>query len=178
MIKTPVILGASMASRSHRRTLVAATYAILLALVAAILAAPPLGGRVRSLWLLFLPLAFNVVSHAVFGRMIDPMLPKPAGREATGLGLTLPSRAQDEPDEREMAVRNAAHYHAFRAATVYGLFYWTAIPLYWRLHASAIILLVLLFAIPLLTMLLTLPQAIILWTEPDVPEDGARALPS
>ena len=125
----------------------------------------------RSMWLLFLPLAYNVVSYAVFGKLVRPTVLGPRGGEMTGLGLTPRRRDQDEPDERDLALRNAAHYQAFRAAMVYGFVLWASIPLYWRLSGPSVVLLVLLIAMPLLTILLTLPQAIILWTEPDVPEE-------
>jgi hypothetical protein len=174
MLRTPVILGMSMAPQKNRRLLVVATYLILAACVAAILVAPPLVGRMRLMWLLFLPLAYNVVSYEVFGKLIRPIaLPQPR-REMTSLGLTPRRRDQDEPDERELVVRNAAHYHAFRAAAVYGLVLWWSMPLlwHWDFRGATVVLIVLLLAMPLLTILFTLPQAIILWTEPDVPEEA------
>lgn len=176
MLRTPVILGMSMAPQKNRRLLVMVTYLILAACVTAILVVPPLVGRMRLLWLLFLPLAYNVVSYAVFGKMIRPTaLPQPRG-EMASLGLTPKRRDQDEPDERDLALRNAAHYQAFRAGAVYGLVLWCSMPFlwHWNLSGATVVLIMLLLAMPLLTILLTLPQAIILWTEPDVPEE-ARA---
>ena len=79
MLRTPVILGMSMAPQKNRRLFVIATYAILLACVTIILMVPPLEGRARSMWLLFLPLAYNVVSYAVFGKLVRPMLLGPRG---------------------------------------------------------------------------------------------------
>ena len=90
----------------------------------------------------------------------------------TSLGLAPRQRNVDEPDERELVIRNAAHYQAFRATTVYGFILWVSFPLIWHLSAPAVILSAILLATPLLTMLLTLPQAIILWTEADVPEEA------
>ena len=172
MLSTPKILGISMAPQKNRRSFVIATYAILVAVVAILLTLPPLGGRIRSMWLLFLPLAYNVVSYAVFGKLVRPTVLTPRGGEMTSLGLTPRRRHQDEPDERDVALRNAAHYQAFRAAAIYGFVLWASIPLYWRLSGPSVVLLVLLMAMPLLTILLTLPQAIILWTEPDVPDEA------
>lgn len=172
MLNTPTILGISMASQKNRRSFVIATYAILAAVVAIILTLPPLVGRIRLMWLLFLPLAYTVVSYEVFGKLIRPTLGGVRSNELTSLDLGSRRRDQDEPDERELAIRNAAHYQAFRAATVYGFILWILILLLWHLRRPTVILLVLLIAMPLLTILLTLPQAIILWTEPDVPEEA------
>ena len=160
-----------MAPQKNRRLFVIATYAILLACVTIILTVPPLGGRVRLMWLLFVPLAYNVVGYAVFGKLVRPTVLTPRGGKMTGLDLTPTRRDLDEPDERELAVRNAAHYQAFRVATVYGFVVWVSIPSFWHLNGPSVVLLVLLLVMPLLTILLTLPQAIILWTEPDVPEE-------
>jgi hypothetical protein len=171
MLNTPRILGMSMAPQKNRRSFVIATYAILVAVVAIILTLPPLGGRVRLMWLLFVPLAYNVVSYAVFGKLVRPTVLTPRGGEMTSLGLTPKRRDPDEPDERELAVRNAAHYQAFRVAAVYGFFVWVSIASFWHLNGPRVVLLVLLLVMPLLTILFTLPQAIILWTEPDVAEE-------
>lgn len=174
MLRTPVVLGMSMAPQKNRRLLVVATYLILAACVAAILVVPPLVGRTRLMWLLFLPLAYNIVSYEVFGKLTRPTaLPQPRG-EMTSLGLAQRQRNQDEPDERDLEIRNAAHYQAFRAATVYGFAIWSSMPFlwHWDLSGATVVLFVLLLAMPLLTILLTLPQAIILWTEPDVPEEA------
>ena len=172
MLNTPKILGISMAPQRNRRSFVIATYAILVAVVAIVLTLPPLGGRIRSMWLLFLPLAYNVVGYAVFGKLVRPTVLTPRGGKMTSLGLAPGQRNVDEPDERELTIRNAAHYQAFRAATVYGLILWMSFPLIWHLSAPAVVLSVILLATPLLTMLWTLPQAIILWTEPDAPEEA------
>lgn len=173
MLRTPEILRMSMATQKNRRLLVVTTYSTLLICVAIILILPPLGGRNRSMWLLSLPLVYNVVSYAVFGKLVEPTaLPTPRGGEMTGLGLAPRRRNVDEPDERDVAIRNGAHYQAFRAAAVYCFALWVLIPLLWSLKGPTVILWVLLLLMPLFTMLLTLPQAIILWTQPDVPEEA------
>ena len=89
----------------------------------------------------------------------------------TTLGLGPRRRDPDEPDERDLTLRNAAHYRAFRVAVTYGFVLWVSIPILWHLSGPDVVLIVLLLTMPLLTILLTLPQAIILWTEPDAPEE-------
>jgi hypothetical protein len=95
----------------------------------------------------------------------------------TSLGLA-PNRRRnkDEPDEREVAVRNAACFEAYRALAVYsfaiGLAIWAAWPLFISLNASTVVRVLQLLFMPLLAMALTLPQAVVLWMEPDVPEEA------
>ena len=171
MSNTPTILGISMAPQKNRRLLVVITYATLVACVIAMLIVSPSKRRAQTAWLLFVPIADLVVSYAVFGQLTKRAVFPPPMVEVTSLGLTPRRRDQDEPDERDLALRNAAHYQAFRGAAVYGFILWASIPLFWHLSGPIVVLLVLLMAMPLLTILLTLPQAIILWTEPDVPEE-------
>ena len=93
----------------------------------------------------------------------------------TSLGLTSgPRRSEDDLDERELAVRNAAYFTAYRVVAVYSIIAWMAVIYSFELSTSAARSLMLWLFISLLTMILTLPPAVILWTEPDVPEE-ARA---
>jgi hypothetical protein len=46
------------------------------------------------------------------------------------------------------------------------------LPLISELSASTALRLLQLLALPLVMMALTLPQAVVLWTEPDVPEEA------
>lgn len=75
----------------------------------------------------------------------------------------------DELDEREVAVRNAAYFVAFRAMSIYAVI---LTPLAWATRPGIAVLTLHLLAIPLMTMAITLPQAVVLWTEPDVPEEA------
>jgi len=107
----------------------------------------------------------------------DTVLPELRGGGLTSLGLA-PNRRRnkDEPDEREVAVRNATCFEAYRALAVYsfaiGLAIWAAWPLFISLNASTVVRVLQLLFMPLLAMALTLPQAVVLWMEPDVPEEA------
>jgi hypothetical protein len=177
MVGTPVFLGFSMARRGSRRRLVVVTYAILLALMAVMIVvsrlAPrwPVAGFASSFAFI---LAFIVVFSRIFGRLAkDMVLPLMRVGEITSLGLTSrPRRDEDGLDERELAVRNAAYFTAYRAVAVYSIIAWMALIYSLKLGASLALLLVLWLFLPLFTMIFTLPPAVILWTEPDVPEEA------
>jgi len=115
-----------------------------------------------------------VVSYSIFGRLAkETVLPQTRGSEITSLGLTSrPRRNEDDLDERELAVRNAAYFTAYRAVAVYSIIAWMALIYSFKLSASIALSLMLWLFIPLLAMILTLPPAVILWTEPDVPEEA------
>ena len=179
MLNNPTFLGFSMQRRNSRRRLVAATYAVLLALMAVtivVIRSEP-RARVAGFASTFIfTIAFNLVSLSIFGRLAkETVLYRVRGSEITSLGLVShPPRNDDDLDERELAVRNAAYFTAYRAVAVYSMIAWTALIYSFELSASKALSMVLWLFIPLLTMTLTLPQAVILWREPDVPED-ARA---
>ena len=177
MLKSPAFLGFSMVRRDSRRRLVVVTYAILLALMAVMMVVPlsaprMIGGRSAGLiWCLIL--TYNVVSWSIFGRLAkDMVLPQIRGGEITSLGLAPRRRSGDGLDERELAVRNAAYFTAYRVVAVYSIIAWMALICSFDLSASIALSLRLWLFIPLLTMVLTLPPAVVLWTEPDVPEEA------
>jgi len=174
MLRTPIILGISMAPRKSRRLLVAFTYAVMLALMATVIIVFPSGRpQMDALWFCVLPLAYNIVSRAIFGRLVkDTVLPEIHGGEMTSLGLTHRRRDEDEPDEREVAVRNSAYFSAYRALALYSIALWAAWPLFLRMRTSTAAPVLLMLTMPLLAMALTLPQAVVLWSEPDVPEEA------
>jgi len=178
MVKNPAFLGFSMVRRSNRRRLVAIIYAILLGLIAAaIIISPSVRrpvGRAGIAWCLFLP--YWVASWSILGRLAkDTVLPQIRGGEMTTLGLT-PGRHHGEfdLDEREVAVRNAAYFTAYRAVAVCSFVFWVAFFSVLELSAPTARLLVPWLVVLLLEVIFTLPSAVILWTEPDVP-GGARA---
>jgi hypothetical protein len=80
-------------------------------------------------------------------------------------------KQEDGPlDEREIRLRNAAHYEAYRVVnciviTALALFfiYGTILPRYRMLEGPIFVLLIL--------VIYNLPQTLILWTEPDMEED-------
>jgi hypothetical protein len=176
MLKTPEILGFSMARRGSRRRLVVVTYVILLAFMAVMIVAPRLAPRRRAAGFVSgfaFGIAFNVVWLVILGKLAkDTVLPLIHGGEMTSLGLTPQPRREDDLDERELAVRNAAYFKAYRVVAVYAIIAWMALICSFDLRASIALSLRVWLFIPLLTMALTLPPAVILWTEPDVPEEA------
>jgi hypothetical protein len=178
MLRSPAFLGFSMVRRNSRRRLVAVTYAILLALMAVMmvvsLSAPRMiGGRPAGLiWCLIL--TYNVVSWSIFGKLAkDTVLPQMRGGKITSLGLTpRPRRNEYDLDERELAVRNAAYFTAYRAVAVYSILAWMVLIYSFELSASTALLLARWLVMPLLAVVLTLPPAVVLWTEPDLPEEA------
>jgi hypothetical protein len=174
MLRTPAFLGFSMVRRNNRRLLVATTYATLVALMATIIVIFPSGRHnANVIWVCFF-LAYNVVSRTVFGKLVkDTVIPEARGGELISLGLApRRHRNQDEPDEREVAIRNAAYFKAYRALAVYSIAIWVASPLFFVLKAATAVRGLQLLIMPLLAMALTLPQAIVLWNEPDMPEEA------
>jgi hypothetical protein len=176
MLRTPVFLGFSMVRRDSRRRLVVVTYAILLAMMAVMIVVCRSAPRTRVAGFassFAFTLAFIVVILRIFGRLAkDTVLPQMRGSEITSLGLTPQPRREEDLDERELAVRNAAYFKAYRVVAVYSIIAWIAMIYSFDLSASIALSLMLWLFIPLLTMILTLPPAVILWTEPDVPEEA------
>jgi hypothetical protein len=177
MLNTPEILGFSMARRGSRRRLVVVTYAILLALMAVMIVVPRLAPRTRVVGFascFAFNIGFIVVILPIFGKLAkDTVLPLIHGGEMTSLDLTpQPGRSEADLDERELAVRNAAYVTAYRAVAVYSVFASVALLFTSELSPPAARLLLGLLVILLVGMIFTLPPAVILWTEPDVPEEA------
>jgi len=178
MLRSPAFLGISMVRRNSRRRLVVATYAILLALLAVTtLVSPslprPIGGPYPSvIWFLFI--VCFVMSPLTFGKLAkDMVLPQIRGGEMTSLGLTpQPGRSEADLDERELAVRNAAYVTAYRAVAVYSVLESLALIYSSELSASVTRLLIQWLFVFLVGMVLTLPPAVVLWREPDLPEEA------
>lgn len=166
MLRTPVILGVSMVRRKNRRWLVLVTYAALLALILVVTVLLPWDRALHSPGLLLLLCVF--VSRGVFGSLVKNTLYTRRSSETISLGLAPGRNREDgEPDERELAVRNAAYFEAYRVLALYS-FLLVVFALIGSNTASVLPQL----AMPLLVMAYTLPQAVVLWTEPDVPEEA------
>ena len=174
MLRTPVIFGVSMVRQKNRRWLVAATYAALLVVMATLSVARSRDVRFGVLTCIIL--AVVLVSRGVFGSMVKQMMLTRRWDETISLGLAArPHRDEDQLDEREQAVRNAAYFEAYRMLALYCFFLFpllvsSSFELFWSSSLGRV-------ALPLSGMLLfgiawTLPQAVILWTEPDVPEEA------
>jgi hypothetical protein len=103
----------------------------------------------------------------------DTVLPERSGGEITSLNLTPPPRrGADQPDQREVAVRHTAYIVAYRPLAVYSIIIWLTLPSVFLFNASIALRVIQLVAMPLVMIALTLPQAVILWTEPDVPGEA------
>ncbi len=179
MIDDQTFLGIPMARRKNRRWLVAITYALVLACETA---GPTLAleGWTSRGWALAwsqLAMISLLVPWIIFGRRITTRMWGMFGHRIPDLGLSPSAAERTEPDERESMVRDAAYRKAYwivaNCVPLFALFVMGMGPL-----ASTPKPVIFFLFVLLLIMIYTLPQAIILWTEPDVKEDGARALPS
>jgi hypothetical protein len=180
--------GLDMAPQTHRRTLVVLIYAALSALMIALF----LADHWRTTGY-FLVVATGLVNRFFlggyeFGGLIKPFsgkAPRRAGQPPPFLllGLRLyhpqPDESEYRSDERELQQRDRAHYAAYQCIAVVLVVLWllatwnTFKPhlLAWiPVSPSMLIYGVVLAAI---VAALTLPQAILLWTEPDMEDESA-----
>jgi hypothetical protein len=158
------LFGISFASRRSRRVLVVATYIVLAGYLSVFCLPMRRWNQVAAQ--LFAAVLLGV-SYLVFGSVVQNLTF--VRREAVqGLGLSRPFvYGAAAPDEFEVALRNAAHYKAFRfvaysslglACLVLGLLDNRS-----RLAGSLVLVTMLSFV----AIVLTLPQAIVLWEQPD-----------
>ncbi len=177
------LLGLSIATRRQRRRIVIAFYAIVLLWTAV----PLIKGRLIPVYMLMQ--VFNLAG--IFGGIRqgpiknfegptrDPMNPSASSIQTLDLSGRMGRRYPSEQlDERERLERDHAHYSAYRllrwslgiAAAIYWLLI-TATPIQpWLLHSAPTLLWTLVLYI------FTLPQAVILWTEPDQAADSEMQL--
>lgn len=185
-MRRTTVLGFNMAKQAARRRLVAATYTLL-------------GLLVATGWLLdrfqasgiYIYFAAYFISYFVFGGygpsgLIKPfngraprVQPMPANLmelelRATG-NLDNPNPAQYRNDEREVERRDRVHYQAYQSICVLLALIWFLAmgelhPPRW-IPAGLLPMLLYLVALPAVLLAITLPQAILLWTEPDLEPD-------
>lgn len=179
MHKTKVF-GLSMETRSARRRLVAATYSVLAALLAA-------GWFLDQFHVTgpYLYYAAWFIGYFIFGGigtrgLIKPFTgkgprnqPMPSSLVELHLVVTrsLEPASSDEyrNDERELHLRDRAHYRAYGVLFAVFAPIWLIALLTPRVIPPALELhLVLLLATAGFLVAITLPQALILWTEPDM----------
>ncbi len=183
MFEETRLLGISMTSRAHRRALVVITYAaatVLILVAAAAIVARPRGwytaaaSVVFNLWFVFL----MIIGRGIFGRFVRSgfreFIGPPRASVQTRLGLAA-SAPEDEPatDEREVAVRDHAYRLAYEGLAIGTSFLFPMIAAVMafgspRIAVAAVTLATLLYVI----VALTLPQAVILWTELDPIEES------
>jgi hypothetical protein len=163
----PTIFGISMVSRERRRWLVVLCYAAWSLLILFGFAAS--SGSARFILVLFAVLVGTSIQFVIFCKLAkDAVLP---GQEAI-FGPSLNTLFHKSgPDERQVAVRNAAYYRAYRVVAVYlwimpVTFGWATVEAAWYKVLLELV------AVSFIVLVFTLPQAIILWTEPDIPEEA------
>lgn len=175
-----------MAPQSHRRTLVMLIYAALAAAMAGLWFVDH--WRVTGVYMIFATILVNrlLLGGYNFGGLVKPFSGKappqridPPPFLALGLRLYRPEPEENEyrNDERELQQRDRAHYKAYQGlaaglAAMWLLADWQANAprlLAWLPGGPAIYLYGLVLATVVVSQ--TLPQAILLWTEPDMEPD-------
>jgi hypothetical protein len=169
MLQEGTLLGVPMEPRRNRRILVTATYSIVLTLLTATVI---VAWSFRGYLSFVLSLVYSAIlslTFQFFGKVVKQMVfPELTLGEFVFLSLGRKSRGAVELDERDLAVRNAAFFTAYRILAIYSFFvFMTLFPAFNTGNRLAFLLLML----PFLLFVPTLPQAVILWTEPDVPID-------
>lgn len=161
------LFGIPMVRRRNRRALVFATYALLLILTAIILIFHPW----VNVWVWFV-LAFNVTGGLVFGKLVkQTTFPEHSTPAVAAIGI-VDRPAKESLDERELSVRNAAYFLAFRILALYSTAFFVSVHYLLLYKPTLAPQLILALMIPVLVMVLTLPQAIVLWSEPDLPSES------
>jgi len=170
MLNTRLVLGISMAPRKSRRWLVAITYAVMLALSLTILAVP--SWRSSNGWAVA-SMSFYLECWLVFRKLVKQAGPLDIrGGRLIRLGLAPTWRDQGEPDERDVAMRDAACFEAYRVLACYAIIIYAVTWLFLDLRSALTVTVLKLVTLPIWGLALTLPQAALLWSEPDVPEEA------
>jgi len=179
-----------MAAQRSRRTLVVLIYAGFAALLAWSWLADHC--RTGGVYLIFATLLVNrlFLGGHYFGGLVKPFNGKgPRRSQAMPSELSLvlriyrpePEESEYRNDERELDQRNSAHYQAYYVLAVALLVLWELANL--QVHLPRILARIGLTAELAVSLLgagtlaaiivaFTLPQAILLWTEPDMEEEG------
>jgi len=156
-----------MASKKNRRSLVLIFYGVLLVLILLAFSSTSKSGR--FIFFTFTAYAGTLIPFVIFYKLAgDTVLPLQDDPRPISLGLLRNAFSdRTKPDERQVAVRNAAYYKAYRLIVYYLLLLpWIQAPM----ARDKVILVI--YLMPLFLIVFSLPQAIILWTEPDLPEEA------
>ena len=173
-----------MAARIHRRTLVVSIYAGLAMLMAALWSVDR--WHTSGVYMIFATIFVNrlFLGGYNFGGLIKPFNGKAPRRssyaETPFLMLALrvyqpaPEENEYRNDEREVHLRNRAHYQAYKVLTIALTVLWLVAD--WKMKVPRLLAWMhvstdgLLYGLVLMAIVaaLTLPQAILLWTEPDM----------
>ena len=192
------ILGYNMEKRAKRRRLVMVVYTV----IAALLLGAWLLDRLQetAFYLIF---AVSIINWKILGGYGPQGLVKPFNGKGprnrtepsslaelglnAGRSLSFAASSEYRNDERELQRRDRVHYQAYQG--ICGLLAVVWLLAHWQVHPPhfipAALLPVLLdgLMLPAMLVAVTLPQAILLWTEPDMEleaddEPAAAALPS
>jgi len=172
-----------MAARAHRRALVVLLYSVLAMGMAGLFYADH--WRVTGYYLVFATFLINRVflGGYDFGGLVKPFNGKAPRRSDVAPPFLLLALRVYRPvlgenayrsDERELEQRGRAHYQAYQALTVVLALLW--LPAGWNAFRPAWVaglgtmvpLAVYGLVLAGIVLALTLPQAILLWTEPDM----------
>lgn len=187
-MRKTTVLGFNMERQASRRRLVVAIYAILALMVAAGWIIDRL--NTTGIYIYFAAMFVNWRVLGGYGTdgLIKPFTGKgpknaPVPSNLVELELRLAGvpidRNTDEyrNDERELARRDRVHYQAYAAVTALLCPIWLIAQ--WQIRRPSFIPAGLLpgllawFALPAIIVAITLPQAILLWTDPDMEKDLA-----
>jgi len=176
-----------MAPRTNRRALVVLIYAGLAALMAGLWMVD--GWHVTGVYLVFATILVNRLFLGGYGigGLIKPFngkAPKRSEAPPPFLMLALrvyqpaPEESEYRSDERELRQRDRAHYQAYQVVTVALAVVWLLAD--WKLSASRLLAWVpvsadlMLYGLVLAAIVVsvTLPQALLLWTEPDMESEA------
>jgi len=151
------LLGMNMTRRSNRRWVVAVTYAALLALGAIVWTLSGNRGEARAFTLLLL-VASLLVNGIIFGGYGCWGLIRPFNTNKP-FGFGTPSHN----DERDLRRRDRMHFYAYRiVVSLFLLGYFLGRDLFQHPQVGNALL------VGALVLGLTLPQALLLWIEPDM----------
>jgi hypothetical protein len=171
-----------MAPQAHRRTLVVLIYVALAALMAGLFFADH--WRVSGYYLVLATFLVNrlFLGGYNFGGLIKPFNGKPPQRTEVPPFLLLalrvyrpePAESEYRSDERELQQRDRAHYQAYQTLAVVLAVLWLLTS--WNTFKPQLLawvpgsanLLIYGLVLAAIVAALTLPQAILLWTEPDM----------
>ncbi len=185
-MRRTTVLGLNMERRSSRRRLVVAVYLFLAACIAAGWFADRLHvSGMLVFWAAWYSSLFILGGYGARG-LIKPFtgkgprdLPMPSNLVELQLRVTgaldRPDGSEYRNDEREIQRRDSVHYQAYQGLMLLVAAIWLLAS--WAIHppsfVSARLMLVLVnfLALPAVVLGFTLPQAILLWTEPDLAPD-------
>ena len=174
-----------MARQARRRTLVVLIYVAFAALITGFWFLDHWG--VTGAYLLFATILVNrlFLGGQYFGGLIKPFTGKAPRRTPElspvfplalkfGFYRPQPDESEYRNDERELHQRDRAHYQAYQPLAIALCVLWLLLD--WSLHTPRLMawlpiapnLLMLGILQAVLVVFLTLPQAILLWTEPDM----------